>query len=193
MKPARPLLSVAGLMQGGWDVRYLKRLLGMFKEHLSEAEQILLDQYLDDSGQFLFLQMGRVERYHALAVAQTVLQEAGYQRGINLPVLVKAALLHDVGKVEGDLNFWNRLAAGLIRRVKPDWREKYAQANRSERWPAIRYGFYVDLMHPVRGSYMAQSLGIEPGVVELIRRHHDPPVSGQTPELTWLQAADNKN
>lgn len=174
-------------------MHFLKRLLGMFKEGLSDEERILLDNYLDDSGKFLFSQMGRVERYHALAVAKTVLEEAGYQRGIDLKTLVKAALLHDVGKVEGDLNFCSRLAAGLIRRIKPGWREKYAQAKRDERWPAIRYGFYVDLIHPVRGSYMAQSLGIEPCVVELIRRHHDPPVLDQIPELTWLQAADNKN
>lgn len=174
-------------------MHFLKRLLGMFKKRLSEAEQILLDNYLDDGGKFLFSQMNRIERYHAMAVAKTVLERAGFQRGINLNLLVKAALLHDIGKVEGDLNFCNRLAAGLIRRVKPDWRAKYGLANRNQRWPAIRYGIYVDLMHPVRGSYMAQSLGIEPDVVELIRHHHDPPVTNQSPELTWLQTADNKN
>lgn len=165
----------------------------MFRRRLSAEERILIDNYLDDAGKFLFFQMNRIDQHHALGVAKTVLVEAGYQRGIDLSLLVKAALLHDIGKVEGDLNFLSRIAAGLVRRICPAWREKYADTARDNFWSRIRYGFYVDLIHPTRGSYMAKTLGIEDGVVELIRRHHDRPVQGQTLELTWLQLADNKN
>ncbi|HYH03231.1 MAG TPA: hypothetical protein VEC37_09030, partial [Bacillota bacterium] len=80
-------------------MKFLKRLLGLFKYRLSAEERILIDNYLDDAGKFLFFQMNRVDQYHALAVAKSVLVEAGYQRGLDLQLLVKAALLHDIGKV----------------------------------------------------------------------------------------------
>jgi len=160
---------------------------------LSVEEERLINQYLDEAGKFLFFQMNRVDQCHALSVAKTLLKTAGYQDGIDLKLLVTAGLLHDVGKVEGDLNFWSRIAAGLVRRIKPAWREKYGREGQNNFWSRICHGFYVDLVHPARGSYMAQSLGIEKGVVELIRHHHDPLVQGQSRELAWLQAADNKN
>jgi putative nucleotidyltransferase with HDIG domain len=179
--------------KGGVKLKYLKRLLGGTKKRLSAEERILIDKYLDDAGQFLFFQMDKIDQYHALAVAKTVLEEAGYQRGINLDILVKAALLHDIGKVEGDFSIWGRIAAGLIRRLNPNWRDKFSRTSRNSFLEKICYCFYVDRIHPVRGSYMARTMGIDAKVVQLIRHHHDPPVQDQAVELTWLQTVDGKN
>jgi putative nucleotidyltransferase with HDIG domain len=181
------------LVKAGVKLKFILRLLGCAKKRLSVEERILIDKYLDDAGKFLFFQMDRIDQHHALAVAKTVMEEAGYQRGVNLDILVKAALLHDIGKVEGELNFWGRISAGLLRRLNPKLRDKLSRNTRNSFFEKICYGFYVDRIHPARGSYMARSLGIEANVVQLIRRHHDPPVQGQTVELTWLQTADGKN
>jgi putative nucleotidyltransferase with HDIG domain len=128
-----------------------------------------------------------------LAVAQTILTQAAYLRGVKIKALIKAALLHDIGKVEGDFTFLSRLFVGIVRRVKPTLRGKLAITNPKTRWEKYRYGCYVDLVHPARGAHMAKIFGIDSTVVEIIRRHHDPPRDGQSPELTWLQTADIKN
>lgn len=174
-------------------VGVLKRIfIGWFPK-INKEEQKLIDDYLDDAGKFLFFQMSKIDQHHSLAVAQTILTQAAYLRGVKIKALVKAALLHDIGKVEGDFTLFSRLFVGAVRRVRPTLRGKLAITNPKTRWEKVKYSCYVDLVHPARGAHMAKIFGIEPTVVEMIRRHHDPPRDGQSPELTWLQTADHKN
>jgi putative nucleotidyltransferase with HDIG domain len=169
----------------------LKRLLNTGRP-LDRDDYRFLDFYLDEPGKFLFFQMNRVDQHHALAVARTVLSEASYLPGLDLLILIKAALLHDVGKVEGDLNPFSRLFVGLVRRSRPLLRGQWSITNPVTFWQKLRYGFYVDLAHPARGAHMARIFGIEPSIVDMIRHHHDPPFEGQSPELTWLQLVDSR-
>lgn len=174
-------------------VGVLKRIFNGWVPKLNKEERKLIDDYLDDAGKFLFSQMSKVDQRHCLTVAQTILTQAAYLRGVKIKALVKAALLHDIGKVEGDFTLISRLFVGVVRRFKPTLRGKLAITNPKTSWEKIKYGCYVDLVHPARGAHMAKIFGIESAVVEMIRRHHDPPRDGQSPELTWLQTADSKN
>jgi len=169
-----------------------KRFFGLFRPKLTSTDRELIDAFLNDAGKFLFYQMSRVDQKHSVEVARAAITEAVDQQEIDLAALVQAALLHDIGKVEGELNGVNRVVAGFMRRVFPSLREKCSRTYRTGWWK-IRYGLYVDWVHPLRGSYMAQILGIEKSVVDLIRHHHDPPRPDQTPELTILQLADSKH
>ena len=170
------------------------KLLSFWNLRLTGADVQLIDTYLDDSGKFLFYQMSRFDQHHALAVTRMIIAEVnGSPQSGNLKTIVQAALLHDVGKVEGDFNFLSRLIVGFIKRICPTWRGKLAFTNPNTYWEKVRYGFYVDLIHPLRGAHMAKIFGIEPSIVEIIRHHHDPPLQGQSVELTLLQKADNKN
>jgi putative nucleotidyltransferase with HDIG domain len=171
----------------------LNRIFPWFVPIINKEERKLIDDYLDDAGKFLFSQMSKADQRHSLAVAQMILDQAAYLRGVKIKALVKAALLHDIGKIEGDFNWLSRLFVGLIRRINPTLRGKLAITNPDTIWEKVKYGCYVDLVHPARGAHMAKIFGIEPAVVEMIRRHHDPPRENQSPELTWLQTADNKN
>jgi putative nucleotidyltransferase with HDIG domain len=171
----------------------LKRIFSWWVPKLNNEERKLIDDYLDDAGKFLFSQMSNSDQRHSLAVAQMIINQAAYLRGVKIKALVKAALLHDIGKIEGDFNWLSRLFVGLIRRVNPTLRGKLAITRPVTIWEKFKYGCYVDLVHPARGAHMAKVFGIEPAVVEMIRRHHDPPRESQSPELTWLQTADSKN
>jgi putative nucleotidyltransferase with HDIG domain len=153
----------------------------------------LIDSYLDEPGKFLFFQMGRIDRHHAIAVARAIITDERISKQLNRDRLIKAALLHDIGKVQGDFNFLSRLMVGFIRRFTPTLRGKLALTQPNTFWQRVRYSFYVDLVHPARGAHMARIFGIDPDVVEMIRHHHDPPGQNQSPELTWLQLADNRN
>ncbi len=171
----------------------IKRIMNSWTSSLTSEDYQLIEIYLDDPGKFLFFQMEKIDQLHALAVTRTIMFETEFMSGLDRHSLIKAALLHDIGKVRGDFGLISRIAVGMVRRIFPILRGKLAFTQPATWWEKIRYGFYVDLIHPSRGAYMAETFGIEPMVVELIRRHHDPARQDQSPELTWLQNADNKN
>ncbi|MGE5604593.1 MAG: HD domain-containing protein, partial [Bacteroidota bacterium] len=120
-------------------VGVLKRIfIGWFPK-INKEEQKLIDDYLDDAGKFLFFQMSKIDQHHSLAVAQTILTQAAYLRGVKIKALVKAALLHDIGKVEGDFTLFSRLFVGAVRRVRPTLRGKLAITNPKTRWEKVKY------------------------------------------------------
>lgn len=172
---------------------FLKRL-GSWNTKLSSQDIQIVDTYLDESGKFLFYQMSRFDQHHALAVTRAIITELKESRpSEDYDTLIKAALLHDVGKVQGDFSFLSRILVGLVKRINPTMRGKLAFTNPNTCWQKVRYGFYVDLIHPLRGAHMAKIFGIEPEIVEMIRHHHDPLLKGQSSELALLQKADGKN
>lgn len=172
----------------------IKRIFSAWGTRMGPEEIAFIDSFLDEPGKFLFSQMNKIDQQHAITVAKAIIDKATESaEKIELQTLVKAALLHDIGKVEGDFNFLSRIIVGFIRRVKPTWRGRFAMTYPVSFWEKIRYGFYVDLVHPARGAHMAKIFGIDKTVVEMIRHHHDPPRIGQSIELTWLQLIDSKN
>lgn len=165
-----------------------------WSRRLRRAELPLWDKdfvrlHLDERSQVLFFQMNPADQRHALAVAKTVLAKRGYQAGVPVEPLVQAALLHDVGKIDGDMPTLARLVVSLVRRVAPGLRAKWA--NRAGNM--IGRACYVDLVHPRRGAYMARTFGVAPEVAAIIRSHHDLPQPGEPKILTYLREADNRN
>ena len=167
---------------GAWSRRLCRRELPLW-------DKDFIHLHLDDRGQFLFFQMDRSDQRHALAVAKAVLAKRGYQTGLPVEPLVQAALLHDIGKIEGDLPPLKRLLVGLIRRLAPGLRAKLAKRLGG----SLERAFYVDLNHAKRGAYMARAFGVSPEVASIIRSHHDAPQAGEPKILTYLREADGRN
>lgn len=170
-------------MMGWWQ-----RLKDLLSRRLKRSDQSFVKEYLDDAGLFLFNQMSVVDQRHAVRVARFIIKEASFQRGIDLQSLVQAALLHDLGKIKGEISRFHRIGVGLFRRLTPNLRQSWASKDRKS---AFKYALYVDLVHPIRGAYMAESFGLDPRVVSLIRRHHSPKDPGR--ELKMLIHADERD
>jgi len=133
--------------------------------------------------------MDPADQRHALTVAKAVLAKRGYQTGLPVEPLVQAALLHDIGKVEGDLTPLTRLLVGVVRRMMPRLRARWAARSGNR----LSLACYVDLHHAGRGAYMARTLGISAEVAAVIRSHHDPPRIGEPKILAYLREADRSN
>ncbi|HEY8392679.1 MAG TPA: HDIG domain-containing metalloprotein [Capillibacterium sp.] len=165
-----------------------RRVIDLFRRKLSKADREFAESYLDEPGLFLFNQMSYADQKHAVTVARYLLSGKVETEGADLQLLIKGALLHDAGKVKGEISWWNRLLVGLIRRFFPRLREKWGKRGEG----GLAHALYVDLHHPDRGAYMAQSLGIDPAVVALIKHHHDVLNEQAALELVLLQTADGK-
>ncbi len=172
----------------------VRRIISCFYPVILPEDITVIETYLDEPSKFLFYQMSKFDQQHSLAVAKTVLKKK--QKGLSEKerlLLVKAALLHDVGKIEGDFDFWSRILVGIVRRFFPFIRRRLAMTNPTSWWERFRYCLYVDLIHPARGAHLARLFGAEPTVVEMIKRHHEPRRRHRLAALKYLQAADSRN
>ncbi|PIE82500.1 MAG: hypothetical protein CSA11_00385 [Chloroflexi bacterium] len=136
----------------------------------------------------LFLRFDRGERWHSYRVMRT-LQEAGHGR----LELLKAALLHDVGKTQSPLSVWDRSLIVVVKKLLPG--KTAVWGNHTQ--PGWKRPFVVKAQHPEWGAQLAAAAGSCDLVVNLIRRHQDNLTVEDTSEedelLHLLQWADDKN
>ncbi|MGC8874717.1 MAG: HD domain-containing protein [Chloroflexia bacterium] len=127
----------------------------------------------------LFRQMRPYDRAHALRVLR-LLERQTVDRS-----LLRAALLHDLGKSAGGerIPLLYRGASVIARRFPKVWR---CLARERPRGHPLR-PFYLYAVHAARGARLAQAAGIPADVVALIAGHHDESATGA---LSLLQQAD---
>lgn len=141
-----------------------------------------IKNYLDSSEMGLFNNLASYEQKHSVNVAKDV-KKTCEAKNINSYNMVRAALLHDIGKTQARLNpieksifvIFNKLSKGKMRNIKTIKKvENYY--NHGE----IGYRILKE-----RGKY-------EERLLYLIRNHHNKRIAGDK-ELEILITSDNKN
>lgn len=141
--------------------------------------------YLSDSEYNLYVRMSRAARQHHLRVLKQLLSAGHTEKA-----LLKAALLHDVGKIRYPFGLPEKVLVVLTKKAMPHyyktWGEKPPQG-----W---KRPFVVSRQHPQWSAEMAAAVGTNPITLELIRRHQDKPITGDDSTdhlLRLLQWADD--
>ena len=136
----------------------------------------------------LFFGMSDPDQSHSVRVFQTLVD-----RGEDNEDLLRAALLHDVGKSLHPLRAWERSLVVVTNRILPNQVLKWGQ-DEPYGW---RKPFVVALQHPEWGAALVQQEGGSETLVTLIRYHqeHAPPNIGKDVQelLERLQTADGMN
>ena len=139
----------------------------------------------------LFLAMGRYDLAHSLAVAERLRDD---------PLLYRAALLHDVGKLGSELNLlhrWLYTALELLapRRLRALCGKAEARARgtgaleRARSLPrGLGRGFFVQAHHGEIAAELLRELGSEDSLVRLVGGHQGEP---DGPRAARLRAADD--
>jgi putative nucleotidyltransferase with HDIG domain len=136
----------------------------------------------------LFRQLQPSEQIHSYQIFKRLEAAGNDSRD-----LLVAALLHDVGKIISPLSIFDRamivLGKRLFRSAAKRWAEGPARG--------LRLPFVVAAQHAEWGADLASQAGATPRTVELIHRHHDPPVPNPEQQmermLAALQEADDES
>jgi hypothetical protein len=145
-------------------------------------------EILDSSMAALFFRMSDPDQSHSVRVFQTLVDQG--EEGEDL---LRAALLHDVGKSLHPLRAWERSLVVVTNRIFPNQVLKWGH-DEPYGW---RKPFVVALQHPEWGAALVQQEGGSETLVTLIRYHQEnaPPNIGKDVQelLERLQTADGMN
>ena len=150
---------------------------------VSPAERALVARLLDPGELRLFERMARFDQRHCLDVYHT-LTAAGHHDA----VLLRAALIHDCGKVADDGRSISLLYYGLfvvLKRLAPALYQRAAGDGRGPLWP-----FAVHAAHERRAAQLAELAGSPPELVAILRDYAERRANERTDALLW---ADERN
>ncbi len=123
------------------------------KRSPGEIEWNWVENILSPEEQIMFRQLPVPDQNHSLRVLDSLI--AGHEED---PDLLKAALLHDLGKIKQPLRRWERVFAVLVRGIFPDNHHKWGTGDPS----GIKRPLVVINQHPQWGADLAEEAGSSP-------------------------------
>ena len=171
----------------------VKQFLSAVTARIEASDQGFIANYLSAEEAKLFYQMNLPDQRHALNVAYSALELAGRQKQVDQELLVKCALLHDVGKVKGDVSTADKIITVILDKAAPEWAKAWGREGRGGKLANLRHAVYIYYHHAKRGAAMLSAAGMSHQLTEIIAKHHEAPAVGEPPELTLLREADNLN
>jgi len=169
----------------------VKQLAAALTARISPADEQFVACNLTREEQKLFWRMNLPDQRHALNVAYSAQSLAQRLPGVDQSLLLKCALLHDVGKTRGDVSTADKVLTVLAHSCFPSWAKEWGRLGRGGRLANLRHAFYIYFHHGQRGAELLAQLQEHPLLVEIIRRHHEAPADNDPMELIVLRKADN--
>lgn len=168
-----------------------KQFWAAITAHITIEDSIWVNGILSPREASLFWRMNLPDQQHAIRVAQSALVLAQRVReNVDTELLLRGALLHDVGKVYGDVSTADKVITVIGHKFAPRMMRSWGREGRGSRLDNLRHACYVYFHHPRRSAEFLKEIGAEEELIELVLHHHEPMMSGERTELTLLRQAD---
>ncbi|HLH74087.1 MAG TPA: hypothetical protein VKX96_12445 [Chloroflexota bacterium] len=142
-----------------------RRFFAALSARVEPSDLVVLEEFLNGSERALFLKLSAADQRHSLDLFRRL-----WNDGHQTPDLLRAALLHDVGKAAGPLPLAFRVVYSLAAGVNARWAAWLGAPER----PGLFRPFYLAAHHPILGAQAAECAGSNPNVVRLIAGHGSP-------------------
>lgn len=169
----------------------IKQVFAALTASITKKDREFVDLYLNFKAQKLFWAMNVPDQRHALNASYTALHLAEGQKNVNAKLLVKCALLHDVGKVKGDVSTFDKIITVIGDLFLPNWARKWGKQGRGNKVSNLRHAFYIYFHHAEISAAMLKDIGECPELIEIIDKHHKAPAENDPLELTLLRKSDS--
>ncbi|EGK59782.1 hypothetical protein HMPREF9081_1377 [Centipeda periodontii DSM 2778] len=157
---------------------------------------LFVRSYLSLAERDLFYAMHAADQYHAFRVALTA-KDLYAKRGCmeldTYILLIRCALLHDIGRVKGAADIWGKVFAVLADRFAPSVipyfirrKDTYGICGR------IGMAFYIYVSHPYIGADRLRAIG-DVAEADIIQYHQKKPAPEDSLVLSILKQADAQN
>lgn len=174
-------------------INRVKQVISAVTAHITRTDKDFVITYLTFSEQKLFWSMNLPDQRHALNVAYTARKLALGRCDINLELLTKAALLHDVGKVKGDVSTIDKIVTVLADKIAPNWARQWGVMGRGSKLDNVKHAFYIYFHHAERSAEKLIASKTNAKIVALVAWHHQQDIGGDPDELKVLKEADDLN
>jgi hypothetical protein len=158
------------------------------KQPLGDDDWKVVESILSPAELALFRDLPTQDQNHSIRVLEGI-----QALGEDAPDLLKAALLHDLGKLKYPLSRWERVVAVLITGLFPNKVKYWGEGEPV----GLKRPLVVIRKHPDWGADLAEKAGSDPRTVWLIRHHEDGKPEETPVDLTKLldilQIVDNQN
>jgi putative nucleotidyltransferase with HDIG domain len=172
-------------------LKRIKQVVAAVTATITLEDRSFANSYLNTDEQALLWAMNLPDQRHVLNVAYTVLQLAKLHQQADTSLLVKCALLHDVGKIKGDVSTVDKIITVMGHTLLPQWSKQWGRPGRGSKLTNIRHAFYIYFHHAHRSAVMLTAIGADPQLVEIVARHHQTPTDHDPLELILLRRSDD--
>ena len=172
-------------------LKRVKQVVAALTANITPEDRDFVNQYLNTREQTLVWGMNLPDQRHVLNVAYTALQLAKEYDHIDQQLLVRCALLHDVGKVKGDVSTIDKIVTVVGHKLSPQWAKKWGRLGRGNKVANLRHAFYIYFHHAQRSATMLQKIDVMPAVVNIVSQHHSAPADHDPLELVILRKSDD--
>lgn len=169
----------------------IKQVFAALTAAITQKDRQFVDLYLNFKERNLFLGMNIPDQRHVLNVAYTSLQLAESHPEVNIVLLIKCALLHDVGKRKGDVSTFDKIITVIGHGLFSNWTKKWGRLGRGSKLSNLRHAFYIYHHHAALSAAKLHEIGEDVQLIEIIARHHKTPADNDPLELILLRKADN--
>jgi putative nucleotidyltransferase with HDIG domain len=148
-------------------------------ERMDAPRKMFVAEHLSAAARELFCGMDEMDQCHAVRVAYTAQELAATViEPFDEELLIRCALLHDIGRQQGDMGLWGKVYAVLMHHFYPSCRSGHV--------------LFVYYHHAALGRELLESIGMV-REASIIGQHHSRPGADDSIELQLLREADARN